>query len=232
MAGPGPADVQAVHFASCHLGLRYGVWCRITGKANPETEILLGRLQMESELFLWNSVRYLSPFPDISMHDDRRIIEDPDVALVNLCLRNTPILNATRRIDDEISTYGDSSIEVSCRKSAQNGDGWHAGGSGSSSRSDSLRSTLTWRVLSPEVKGEYEAQCGLDPARIRATVECLRPHFADSPALTVIDFWLRISHLQRDSTGFPCIAGDADPGTCPSVGVRTVSELFLQSVGP
>src|SRR4051812_25404263 len=39
---------QAVHFVSFHLWFRYAAWCSLNSQSNPETECLLGRVQLES----------------------------------------------------------------------------------------------------------------------------------------------------------------------------------------
>src|SRR5262249_47029131 len=55
---------QAVHFVSFHLWFRYAAWRSFENKANRETELLLGRVQLASELFLWNSACSVPLLPD------------------------------------------------------------------------------------------------------------------------------------------------------------------------
>ena len=150
----------------------------------------------------------------------------------DLCLTNNPILDATHEIDDRtIQSWGQRYRNAL----SEIGPKWR-------------QTTYWWRwlvlavrfssfyldlaLLPSKVRSTSETQRGLDPDRIRATVECLRPCIDDSRALAVIDLWLRLSHLRRDSAGFPCIPGHADLGARRSVCIRTTSEAFLQGACP
>lgn len=218
---------QAVHFVSCHLGLRYVAWCRITGRTDPQTENLLGRLQMESELFFWNSVATL-PLHYISMGMQPGVVEQSDVALVTLCLKNNSILEAPHPVDARATELWAQQYRVAL---SAIGPKWH-----------STSCWWKWLVLAVRFSSFYldlalilpELQVlslnprGLDPNRTRATLEGLRSQLGDSASLTVIEHWIRLSFYQRDSTGFPLLAVDSEWKERPSVGVRSVSEFFLQ----
>jgi hypothetical protein len=223
---------QAVHFVSCHLSLRYGVWQQSTGRTNPETEGLLGRIQMESELFFWNSVTFIPSFSEIVVQPMGDGIDERDVGLVTRCFKKNAVIDAGQDADEATirewrEQYRAAVLAIGPR--------WR-------SRSEvwkwivlAIRFASFYLDLSlifQEVERQYGTRPGLDPGRIRSTVDGLRSEFDNENTVAIIDLWLRISDLQRDSSGFPCVGEIRDPRNCPTVGVRTVSELFLQTTGP
>jgi hypothetical protein len=87
---------------------------------------------------------------------------------------------------------------------------------------------LDLALISREAQRHHEDQRGLEPNRIRETLQRLRTPISNQAVIGVIDLWLRLSHLPRDSSGLPSVLSSRT-STTRSMGVRTASELFLQA---
>ncbi len=219
LAGSSPPEsfwdrrvVHSVHHVSFHLGFRYRTWAVSSGSHNPDTEALLGRLQLESELFFWGASADAGNTP----------VED--LPFVDLCLTNNPLLR-DGPTDALLSQWRDE---------------YRAALHGLRSRwADSARWCI-WTVnavrfasfcldlalLSPEFQTRCDQQVGLDPGRIDPVLDGLSRRL-HPPTVAVIRRWLCSSHLPRDSSGLPRVVA-VDPNRIP-LGARSASEVTLQT---
>jgi hypothetical protein len=56
--------IEAVHFASFYLDIRYGAWVASSGSRNPSTDAHLSAIRLHSEKFLISPAVGLSGGPD------------------------------------------------------------------------------------------------------------------------------------------------------------------------
>jgi hypothetical protein len=215
---------QAVHFVSCHMPFRYGAWRQFTGRTNAATEALLGRLQFESELFLWDSVTRIPSFDNPSLLGDG--VDDADVAVVNLCLGDTSVFAGNSQDDSLIGRW-----EHQYRRAlAAVAPKWRSGSQLWKWLALGVRFASFIGGIAPMPAGDAECCCrdqpGLDPNRLQDTILRVEAHFPCTMPLGMVNLWLRASHLPRDSSGIPIALSSI---AAPRLNVRTISETFLQS---
>lgn len=207
--------VDAVHWASFHLWIRYLSWLG-NNDPNLDTEAALGRIQLESELFFWNS---LPTTPPLSSHD----VNQHESEIIRLSLFDNSLSSSQASqagIDMWAQEYRVQLAEIRQR--------W-----------DSVHVWNKWTVqairfasiyfgiahLATEGKALVDKELGLFPDRITQTVDRFRPVL---PIATVelLSRWLRLAHLRRSSSGVPELVS---PCLEPlRFKVRTISEGILQ----
>ena len=219
---------QAIHFVSAHLHFRYRVWCRSTERANPETELLLGRVQLESELFLWNSVCGSPSFLDSVNRSSRQEVDERDVMLVNLCFEDNGILRRSDGADDSVVAAWRQEYRTAL---STIGVKWQLSSHVWKWLALAVRFAsfyLDLAMIRREDQRRCDHQRGLEPDRIQETLQRLQTQISNGAVIGVIDLWLRLCQLPRDSSGLPSILSSTT-SSMRSVGVRTASELFLQA---
>lgn len=214
---------QPLHYASTHLGLRYGVWKSSSGSSNADTEKLLSDIQFETEEYLWSALPdmpcWSPPVGAAAIH-----LGPDDRALIAMCF-------------DQMSPVCET----------EDGGSFH---SWKRNYEDTLRGCASrWgaKVLWPrwvcmaihfasfyidlyqarEIDLEFDSQRRDErSARTERVLATLGRSIANENVLRLIRVWLLACDLNRDVSGLPMI-GKVRRRTGQFISVRTVSELFL-----
>lgn len=208
-----------LHYVSTHLYLRYHAWKAFEENTNTETECTLGRIHLETDVFLWTAVT------GVSHWDAEPLLGADEGELISLCFGG---LSPVQPVTEETSF-------VAWKKSYQE----HLG-----KLQETVRLADHWAkwlctafhfaafyvdlYQQQDIALDDERACATSNNIIPSLTSRLSDYIENHRALRLIEVWLESASIGRNSAGIPQL-GEPRPRTGQFISVRTPTELLIQS---
>lgn len=215
-----PKDVfAALHYVSTHLCLRYNAWKAFETNRNTETECTLGRVHLETDVFLWTAVTRVPRW------DAEPLLRADEVEFISLCFGD---LSPVQLVTEESSF-------VAWKKSYQEFLG---------KLQEPVRRADHWAkwlctafhfaafyvdlYQQQDIALDHERACATANNEIPSLTSRLSDCIESHRVLRLIEVWLESASIGRNSAGIPQLA-EPRPRTGQFISVRTPTELLIQS---
>ena len=215
-----PKDVfSSLHFVSTHLCLRYLAHKGRAAASIAETESILGRIHLETEVVLWTAVTRVPRW------DTEPLLGANEVELISLCFGS---LSPVQPVAEQTSfvTWKNAFNERldNLREAVRRADHW----------SKWLCTALHFAAFYVDLYQQQdfsldeESACGAANSVVHKLISKLSNHVDNHRVLRLIEIWLESSSIGRNSSGLPQV-GKPRPRTGQFISVRTPAELLIQS---
>ena len=215
-----PKDVfAAIHFVSTHLCIRYNARKESVAAEIAETESTLGKICLETDIFLWTAVT------EVPRWDRESLLTADEAELISLCFG---ALSPVHPVTEETSFVEWKKSYQECLGRLQVKVG----------RDDQWRK---WLCIAFHFAAFYvdlyqqqdialndNQECVEGKSVVSLLMSRLSKCIENQRVLNLIELWLKSASIRRNSVGVPQV-GEPRPRIGRFISVRTSTELLIQS---